>query len=362
MARAVVVGPVQSVSTEGRRRSAARVDGATVWFESPDTELDPSPEALASAFLLPAVRRRRRLELAGGPVSREWRQNIHRLLPIWQDWWGYPVLEPIVEDRLEDRARAGSAALCFTGGVDSFYSLFCSAPRPDALVFVEGYDIPLDEKVRLDTWNAAMSRVASDTGTRAIRVRTNLRAHPLVARSQWDRAHGGALAAIGHLLTPVAGRLVISSSAPTRYGYAWGSHERTDHLWSSECLHVEHHGASASRIEKVQAIAAEPLVRRHLRVCWENRAAHGNCSECDKCLNTMVTILACGDPGRFTTFDWSIPLEERLARIRITRFVLTYGELLQLSLPAPVSAAIERLLQRTVLPARLRQLWHWWRH
>ena len=33
-----------------------------------------------------------------------------------------------------------------------------------------------------------------------------------------------------------------------------------------------------------------PLVRDHIRVCWENRAATGNCGECEKCVRTMVYV------------------------------------------------------------------------
>ena len=357
MNRPVIVGPVEG----GSARVDTRIDDAGVWFESADGALDTSAEAAGSAVLLPAVRRRRRLRIIGQPVSAVWRTNVVRLMEVWREWWGYPVLEPHVDVRTEVRPRADGTVLCFTGGLDSFYSLLRGERLPDALAFVQGYDIPLGDRVRQAAWDAALTRVAAATGTRAIRLRSNVRTHPLVARSQWDRAHGGALAAIGHLLSSAAGTLVIASSAPVRYGHAWGSHESTDRFWSSDRLLVVHHGASQSRIEKLQAIGGERLVQQHLRVCWENRVPAGNCSTCDKCVSTMVMIAACADPSRFDTFDWSVPVERRLDRLRSTRFVRTYGELLHLPLPATLATAIQSLLRRNLLPGRVRALWHDWR-
>jgi hypothetical protein len=358
VSRAISVGPVEAHGP--RSYVQALTGGLPVWFESSDIELDPSAEALASALLLPSARQGRRLHLVDGRIGQEWRDNVLRLMAVWREWWKYPVLEPQAALAPGTRPRAGGTALCFTGGLDSFYSLL-RGERPDALVFVQGYDIPLDDHLRMSAWSAAMTSVAAETGSRAVRLRSNLRTHPLVAASQWDRAHGGGLAAVGHLLASSFGTLAVASSAPTRYGYPWGSHERTDHLWSSDRLHVVHHGASESRVQKLVAIANEPLAQQHLRVCWANRARDGNCSACDKCVSTMAIIAACGDPSRFVTFDWSERVDRRIARLWSTRFIRTYGELLELPIAPPLRASIVSLLRRNVWPDRVRRAWHNWR-
>jgi hypothetical protein len=355
----VVTGPFAETSPPSRSRVTATIDGHPVWFETSDVALQPSAEGLASAVLLPATRRGRALRI-NQPVSATWRVNVVRLMEIWSAWWGYPVIPPEADERPDSDPGTGTA-LCFTGGLDSFHCLLRGELRPDALVFVQGYDIPLADHVRMAAWDRAMGRIAADVGVRPIRLRSNLREHPLVARAHWDRAHGGALAALGHLLPPVAGTLLIASSAPTRYGHPFGSHERTDPLWSSDRLRVIHQGASESRVAKLRAIADEDLAGQHLRVCWENRSSAGNCSACDKCVSTMAMIVACADPGRFVTFEWSVPLHDRIARVRSTRFVRTYGELLEQPLPAPIRKAIAALLRRSVIPNRLRRLWHGWR-
>lgn len=119
--------------------------------------------------------------------------------------------------------------------------------------------------------------------------------------------------------------------------------------------------ADRSRIDKVLAIAGYDLPRHICVFAGENRTPVGNCSRCDKCLNTMATIAACGESERFRTFDWSVPPHTLIDRLCATRFVRTYGELLDRDLPPPLAAAIRNLLRRNAVPARLRPVWAWWR-
>lgn len=346
MARDVIVGPVLVQASPGGWRATAAVDGSPVWFDCREAGLDASSEAMASAVLLAAAHRGRRLRIAD-PVSPAWRSNTTQMMDVWREWWGYPVLPPHAPELPAPRSARGGAVLCFTGGLDSFFTLLCGETKPDALAYVHGYDIALDDSPRMAAWEAALREVGAAMGARVVVLQSNLRRHRLVARCAWERAHGGALAAIGHLLTSSTGTLLIASSFPAHYGYSWGSHVRLDALWSSDRLQVVHHGATHTRVGKLRAIADHELVRRHLRVCWENRSPHGNCSRCDKCLCTMATIATYGDQGRFRTFDWPASLTDRINQVRATRFVRTYGELLDAGLPSPLAAAIRELLKRS---------------
>jgi hypothetical protein len=358
--RDVVIGAVQIGRRETRHYVEAEVDGRRVWFDSADEPLDASAEAFASAMWLPAARVARRLRVES-PVSAHWQANVTEVAALLHEWWGYPALVPATRLVSARRPPQGGVLQCFTGGVDSFHTLIHGTAKPDALVFVQGYDIRLDDPERMRAWETTFREVAVAVGVRAVTLRSNLRAHPLVARSQWDRAHGGALAALGHLLAPIAGTLVLASSFPVRYGYRWGSHPRLDPLWSSDRVEVVHEGADQSRIDKVAAIAGHDLPRRYLRVCWENRAPTGNCSRCDKCVNTMAIIASVGDPAGFRTFDWSVRPHELIRRQWGTRFVRTYGELLNCNPPPALAGAIRGLLKRNAVPARLRAVWDRWR-
>ena len=66
---------------------------------------------------------------------------------------------------------------------------------------------------------------------------------------------------------------------------------------------VVHCAGRDTRLEKIRAISSEPLVQRHLRVCWKNVANHLNCGRCEKCVRTMLALDACGTLGQFVGFN-----------------------------------------------------------
>ena len=64
----------------------------------------------------------------------------------------------------------------------------------------------------------------------------------------------------------------------------------------------------------------------------------------------MALIASCGSTGRFSAFDWRESLADRLDRLRLTRFILTYGELLKNGPDRRLAAAVRALLKRTGKP------------
>ncbi|MCG8587890.1 MAG: hypothetical protein MJE66_01220 [Proteobacteria bacterium] len=340
---------------ESGRDVLADAAGTELWFSSDDAPLRPAPEAFATALFVPALDARARIEL-DAPLDEEWLARTNELLPILREFWGYRGRHPLRGATATTAAaqRHPGVGLCFTGGVDSFYALLREPNPVDVLVYVAGYDIPLEDAVRQEAYERSLAEIADRTGKKAIVVRTNLRTHPLFARSNWERTHGAALAAVGHALSDTIGTLRIPATWPYRDPRPWGSSFRTDPLWSSRTLGVEHGDASLSRRDKIPILADEPLVRQHLRVCWENRSATGNCSECGKCLRTMVGLAACGALEACETFDRSISLEERLDALEsVPRHLLlswwtTHGRLPGGSL----RDAIGRLLTRSETSTR----------
>jgi hypothetical protein len=346
------IGEIVATHQGGLHRVAAEAAGAALWFESADAPLCASPEAYGSAMLVAALHAGSQLEL-GQAACREWLSNIERLLPILQEWWGYPALVPLAPCLDKAAAAPGAqTALCFSGGVDSFYSLLRGEHRPQWLVFVSGYDITLHDAARMAACESTLRVIAAECGARPVVVRTNLREHHVFAEAPWVRTHGGALAAIGHVLAGPVGQLIISSTYQYDHSYPWGSHWRTDPLWSSRLLRIIHQGASLWRHQKLWAIADEELVRRHLRVCWENRVPAGNCSRCDKCVITMLELEMRGRLRNFAVFEHPWSLAGRIDALPRTAYQRTYDVLLQQGLSYLVKRAVKRLLRRTGQPLR----------
>jgi hypothetical protein len=310
-------------------RVGVEIAGTTVWFESSDIRLRPAPEAFGSAFLIPALQEHERLAF-DDPVCPVWLENIERLMAVFSEWWRLPVLAPQARPATDaGRPRPGSV-LCFSGGVDSFYSLLGSGRRFDGLVALHGFDIFLKDIRRMSPLDRSVREVAAATGTCPIVIRTNLREHPMFESSDWNRTHGGALAAVGHLLGDFAGELCISSSHTLTNESPLGSHWRTDGFWSSSRTQVAHIGAERSRSDKIKAIAGQPLVRTHLRVCWENRAPTGNCSTCEKCVRTRLVLADCGELANHPNFDGEATLLRDVERLPHTHGIdQVYKDLLR---------------------------------
>ena len=240
----------------------------------------------------------------------------------------------------------GLTAQCFTGGVDSFYALISAKTLPGMLVFAHGYDIRLDDRVRLDAFLTGFRETAAAFGTRSVLIATNLQQHRASQGIDLRRSHGGALAALGHVLTEEVERIVIPSSYPYHDPKPWGSHWDLDPLWSSRRMTVEHADATYRRDGKVRAIADHPMVRRHLRVCSATKTPTGNCGRCEKCIRTMIAFAMCGRLDACEAFDRTVPIEQRVDKMSIVKphLVSIYEELLGGIDEPRLSAAVERLI------------------
>jgi hypothetical protein len=350
----ILVLDLRTVERDGISRASAQVDGHELFFESADARLAASPEAFASALLNLAAGSGRRLVL-DRPLDPRWKRNVGRVLQVWADWWGTPAAlgDVLAAPRRPRRPRflrppASGVGLCFSLGVDSFFTLMRSGRRIDSLVFAEGFDMPLGDRRRIEAAEASTRAVARSVSARPIFIRTNLRDHPACMDLNWPRAHGGALAALGHLCDADVRSLLISSSKPAVADGPWGSHFRTDSGWSGARLSVEHFGERYRRWDKLLQVADEPLVREHLRVCWENRRPSGNCGACEKCVRTMLVLYAIGRLDAVPAFPQDEPLAALVDAVPHVIPDLRYfyrGLLPRLPDPA-VHAAVERLLER----------------
>lgn len=329
----------------------ATIDGTDVTVACDDAPLRSSPEAWATAFALPAARAGATLVL-DGPVDRRWARGAAANVAAAASWWGGdPTL------RLEARRRrrglgrpAPGRALCFTGGVDSFFSLLGGAHRPSHLLYVVGFDVPLDDEPRVEAVEALVHDVARARGLRPVIVRTDLLAHPRFSSISWEHTHGAAIAAVAQLLAPEIGTVVIPPSYATSRLLPWGSRPDTDPRWSVPGrTAIEHGDATGRRIDRVRAIADHPLVHRHLRVCWANVAGHLNCGRCEKCVRTMVMLAAAhrlADCATFPTRDHLAEAIDGLDPLPVG-LVPLWQDLLPMDLGSDVRPAVDRLLARS---------------
>jgi hypothetical protein len=295
-------------------RISFRVGGDTippieVWVASPRRyPVAATGDLLAAFALFPAMVAGSALRLPL-PLSPTLARATHEIQEIYSAW--YPDTLSVVEVeaprslRRPARRTAGTIT-CFTGGVDSFYTLLTRRSEIDALLFVHGYDIPLEDRDLRARVSAHLAEVATDVGLPLVEVETNVRElfDPVV---DWGLvASGTALAAIAVGLKSFT-RFLIPASHSYFDLIPRGSHPLTDRLWSTGSMSVVHDGARP-RVDKVRRIADDPVVARHLRVCWQ-RGVEYNCGTCEKCVRTMVTLSLCGRLADVETFPGVLDLD-----------------------------------------------------
>ncbi|MCO6456822.1 MAG: hypothetical protein J5I93_16100 [Pirellulaceae bacterium] len=359
----VLDSPTETSDASGQRVQTL-IAGQPLWFESPDAPLVADQAAFLLAMLFPALHRSVQLATRN-PIDARLREGLQSLTSIYHQWWQYrpDAVERVQAAAVNVAAPPGRVAdratgVCFSGGVDSFYTLLAPPQPVDVLAFVHGFDIPLRDRVRWDQAERSLRGVAAALGKQSVVVRTNLREHPAFAGVSWSRAHGAALAAVGHLLASSLHTLIIPPSYRADRLCPWGSDPRTDPLYSSSRLRIEHPVSYDGRTERIRAIAAEPLAQRHLRVCYENRSRAGNCSRCEKCLLAMATLHGLGQLQAFEVFDRRVPLERRLDQLPCIAHhaPALWREVAGMEHGPAVSAALDRLLARPA-PQGLRRAW-----
>lgn len=275
-------------------------------FEVLDHRPADRVEAVLTAFVPAALAAGAQLA-TDRPVDPGWLEGVGRASALMASWWAHaptaPIRAPAGVAAAAKSERAGGVGLCFTGGVDSFWALLRGGHHPSHLVYVIGYDVDRRDVERVRGQVAAVRAVAADRGLSPIVARTDLRQHHQAAAVGWERLHGAALAAVGHLLADVIGRLVIPPSYARGRLIPWGSRPDLDPHWSLPgVVDVEHSATDLPRLRRVQAIGPDPLVHQHLRVCWEHLTNDANCGRCEKCVRTMVMLATVDQLRRCRTF------------------------------------------------------------
>ncbi len=265
-------------------------------------------------FLLVAVpialRERARLT-SDAPASPRLLANLPRFAARFHAWDRRLCLTGVAVPAAAPPLRPTRAvAAFFSGGVDSFHTLFVHDDAITDLVFVHGFDLPLAKETLRRQVATRLAAAAAARGKGFVEVETDLRA--LTDRyARWgENAHGPALAAVGHLLAGRYARIFVPGEffPRTRHPLSRGSHPDTDPLLSSEAVEIVHDGAGVTRAKKLARVASDETVRRTLRVCWENRGDAYNCGACSKCLRNLALLRALGHEGKVTTFARALDL------------------------------------------------------
>jgi hypothetical protein len=309
------------IEVTGRMTSPSWSGPRTSWFRVPEsfagTPALSAADPWIAALLLPAMRAREPLEVAA-PASDDLLAALPQLQTIYADWM--PSTAPVevkAEGRRTGPTREDGAALFFSCGVDSWYSLLKAQDRSAIgrrsplthLVHVHGVDIDVGE------WKADVAdevsvntrRIATAFDLTPVPVATNLRRFYSRLGLSWHWAQAGALSAIALLLSDDFGQFVTAAGAltsavatnPARE--AGGCHPLLMPLFSTARCEMVIDGGEADRLHKLRRVSRESLAMQTLRVCWASHEPAYNCGRCAKCVRTLLELRAVDALGDCTT-------------------------------------------------------------
>ena len=326
-------------------------------------DLTCNPHAFLTGCVVPALHHGEKRIFIDEEICPELRDGLMSGMELLRHWYyepmrGLPRIEAKRRSRSLTSDRPARAGAFFSGGVDAWTTLrrnrldfhpeHSAYIKDTLLVFGLFRDEPGNFK---DVLNRTI-KAARMMGTIPIPIWTNL-----VSLGQgWDfwgdEFEGAAFAAIAHAFANRLSVVSLASSYHIPLVHPHGSHPMLDPSYSSSDLRIKHDGICLSRLMKVKLLAEWDIALKELRVCNQTRfitPERLNCGQCEKCVRTMLALLAVGALGRAPVFpqqDVSANLVESAVYMDRTTS-LFYGELL-----APLNAlgrrdlvlAIERKL------------------
>jgi hypothetical protein len=355
--------------TSGQLNGRPRISAEIVWEDCnrPPYELyfetDPafsadltlSPHPFLVGCVVPALYYGEKRLQIDADVCPELKENLSKAIAVFNYWFSSDGINPMkIEAKSASvpvkNGRTNRAGFFFSGGVDSFSLLRQNRlqyPREhpgslkDSILI---YGLELDDPQSFQHVRASLQPVAESFDLEFIPVYTNLylEYRPEDATNKfkfwWYYLMGSALAAVGHALANRLDSVSIASEYNLPQHVPHGCHPFLDPYYSSFDMSIHHEMFTMTRYEKVKLISSWDKALDNLRVCNQYKQYNEgalNCGRCEKCVRTMMALLAAGKLEHASAFpvrDVSPELAAKAIKLKAVRLPWYY-ELLE-ALPA----------------------------
>lgn len=315
------------------RSGKARLTATIVWEDSdrPTQEvfyevdeeyvdyLTLSPHPFLVGSILPALHNGEERVFVDQEICPELRNGLLTAMGWIRHWYGL-ARDPVrIETKPTARwpmARPEERAGSFlSGGIDSLATLRANRldfPLDHPLsikdcLIVHGFDIGAFEGGDKETaaYERAVSvlrEIAADAKVTLIPIYTNVRHLEDGVEFWMHQFHGAALSSVAHALSGRLSSVRIGSCYAIPDQRPWGTHPVLDPNYSSVDLQVRHDAVRLTRFEKAKLVADWDVALQNLRVCWTHPKDVLNCGKCDKCIWTMLELLAAGKLAQTRAF------------------------------------------------------------
>lgn len=241
-------------------------------------------------------------ELSLPVLDEAYLKSLKDCKPFFEKWkrgqWAFnEKINTLPEKNACDSDKCG---MLFSGGLDSLTTYIKHKEKKPELFTVFGADIPLSKKQFIEFYKKHLFEFADFQHTPIHWIMTDIRevcSNKKMAKYAYDWytqvSHGMLLtsltAPIGH---KTIREFIIASSHYGPFDYMCGSDIELDsHIrWAN--TKVCYDNAEYMRHEKIiHFLKGHEEFYKHLRVCW-SQFDRLNCGKCEKCLRTMVELLA----------------------------------------------------------------------
>ncbi|TKB45474.1 hypothetical protein [Thalassotalea mangrovi] len=251
-------------------------------------------------------------------VSPKLLQNLDKIQDIftrWEKYLGYKLHKVAIRGGILQEAEThfDKVVSFFSGGVDGSHTFLTNKDDIDALLFVKGIDMQLDNDELFAQASAANQQYLQKYNKPLLNIVSNVRFLGHHFGVKWGACCGGGLSSIA--LAAGVKKCLIASGSSYDYIYPSGTNYISDHLWSNAGTKIVHDGAQTSRLDKIRLLAQDKDSLNILRVCWHDDGY--NCGKCEKCLRTMASLRALGlrvDTFPELTDDLAL---QQLAKVRL---------------------------------------------
>ena len=310
---------------DGRKRVAATVSWEDcerlpkdIYFETDDAfeeQLSCNPHAFLIGATITALEHGEKRVAVDAEICPELQEGLIIAMNWLRHWYYQPDQELVkIEARERNKPLASRiperAGVFFSGGIDSLaavrinrlnYPLEHPGSYKDALII---YGQNIESDVRSETFKQALfafSKVTDDVGIRLIPVYTNIRDLDNRSRFFIYKFHGAILASVAHVFSQTLTSVSIASDNYIPDLGPWGSHLLLNSNYGSNDLRIRHTEVELSRLAKTQILVDWNLALQNIKVCGPNWPGE-NCGQCEKCIRTMLELLALGVLGQTDAF------------------------------------------------------------
>ncbi len=348
---------ITSSQLNGRPRISAKVTWEDcdrppyeLYFETEaefSADLTCSPHPFLVGCVVPALfYGEKRVKVDEG-ICPELKDNLTNAIAVFNHWFPEERSDPLKIDAKTSESpvkngRTNRAGFFFSGGVDSFSLLRHNRleyPRRHPGYFKDSiliYGLELDDPQAFQYVHNSLQPVAELFDLNMIPVYTNiyLEYRQEDAKNKfvfwWYYLMGSALASVGHALANRLDSVSIASEYNLPQHVPHGCHPFLDPFYSSFDFRVRHEMFTLTRYEKVKLISDWENALENIRVCnIFDRYSEGalNCGKCEKCVRTMMALLAAGkleQTSAFPTQDVSPALVRKAIKLKPTRLPWYY--------------------------------------